>query len=386
MGNFWTFILTKNNRMLVWIAIGAVCGIAGVWTAAVYFVSHEKSVSMAQHAEELSLAQGRIAASIDPDEIRKIASNYPDLKGAADARVAQLKDAQEARNRIAASDDLSELSKMASDYPELKDTVEARIAQLEHAEVLSAAQNRIAASNDSDEIRKIASDYPDLKGPADARIAELKHADDPLTRMLTLGRKLDALPQGAIFLHAPKAMTVGDARRVEATVGINIPPEVLRKQSHPEDQSIEGMARLSSEMIATLEGPGFAISATSPEQQNVAAGFPTVWSWKIEAVQTGHQELTATLYALVPIDGQAARQRVDSYSQVIMIGVREKTIEEMFNSFVDNFDKAKAIVLTGVSLCTGILGWLGIWVSRLRKKARARSDPKPKRVRVKHPV
>lgn len=85
---------------------------------------------------------------------------------------------------------------------------------------------------------------------------------------------------------------------VEANVGINVPMETLRKQLDSRTQTFEGALGVSAEMVATLNGPAFKIDAVTPEQQTIAEGFPTVWSWNVEAKQEGEQELEATLYAL----------------------------------------------------------------------------------------
>jgi len=85
---------------------------------------------------------------------------------------------------------------------------------------------------------------------------------------------------------------------------------------------VEGTLHLSSEMFATLEGPGFEIKAITPEQQPIAEGFPTVWSWNVEAKESGEQELQATLYAIV--GEKAARMRIASYTQKISVSVRER--------------------------------------------------------------
>jgi hypothetical protein len=77
-------------------------------------------------------------------------------------------------------------------------------------------------------------------------------------------------------------------------------------------------------MIATLSGPGFKIDAITPETQTIAEGFPTVWSWNVEAKESGDQELQAVLYALVPDGTTTSRQRVNSFTQKITVSVREK--------------------------------------------------------------
>jgi hypothetical protein len=69
-------------------------------------------------------------------------------------------------------------------------------------------------------------------------------------------------------------MKVNEVRSVEARVGINVPMEILRQQIPPRGaQTVEGSLRASSEMIATLSGPGFKTTATTPNQQTVADGF-----------------------------------------------------------------------------------------------------------------
>ena len=131
--------------------------------------------------------------------------------------------------------------------------------------------------------------------------------------MAERGNAIEALPKGKIVLNAPSAMTVGQKREVQANVGIDVPVETLKKHLGAQDQQIVGALSVSSEMIAALSGPDFTIESITPEQQSIARGFPTVWSWNVTANEDGEQELEATLYALV----SNTRQRVDSYSQKI---------------------------------------------------------------------
>jgi hypothetical protein len=106
-----------------------------------------------------------------------------------------------------------------------------------------------------------------------------------LDKILGAGRKIEQLPKGKIYLEAPIEMKVGDKRAVDARVGINVPDDILRGHVRAGDQSIPGMLLVSHEMIATLSGPGFAITRTTSEKQTVANGFPTVWQWDVEAKQ-----------------------------------------------------------------------------------------------------
>lgn len=178
---------------------------------------------------------------------------------------------------------------------------------------------------------------------------------------------LEQLPKGKIVLDAPKAMKVGEVREVHANVGVNVPIEVLQRYSRTTTQSTEGVLRVSSEMMAVLTGPGFKITATKPEQQGVAEGFPTVWSWDIEARQEGEQELEATLYVLLPSAEKSSRQRIDSYTHKIGVSVKEQTWGEWLKSRKEEIDAVKALTITGVGAITAVLGWLG-WSYGSRKK------------------
>ncbi len=171
---------------------------------------------------------------------------------------------------------------------------------------------------------------------------------------------LEALPKGNIVLHAPNAMRVGERRNVEANVGINVPMEILRKPPRSQDQAIEGSLRISAEMAATLDGPGFKIDAVTPEKQTIAEGFPTVWSWDVEAKEDGEQELEATLYAILGDD----RQRIDSYHQTITVSVREPTWGEWLESLSHEIDAVKAILGTLAAAVVAVRGWFGISLTR----------------------
>jgi hypothetical protein len=126
-------------------------------------------------------------------------------------------------------------------------------------------------------------------------------------------------------------------------------------------------------MAATLSGPGFKIEATTPEQQTMAEGSPTVWSWNVEAADAGDEELIATLYALIPDGDKTVRQRIDSYTQKIMVSVQPQSWGEWLESFGKEIDAVKAIVVTLVGVATVVLSWLGI--SLVRKKSPAGATP-----------
>jgi hypothetical protein len=186
-------------------------------------------------------------------------------------------------------------------------------------------------------------------------------------RIKTGGQVLASLPQGKIVLNAPKNMKVGDSRAVYANVGVNVAIETLRKYSRTTDQSHESALRVSSQMAAVLTGPGFEIKSTTPEEQSVAEGFPTVWSWNVEAKQEGEQELEAILYVLIPAADKSSRQRIDSYIHKIGVSVKELTWGEWIKARKDEIDAVKAISVTLFTALTATLGWLGLSYRRRKK-------------------
>ena len=177
-------------------------------------------------------------------------------------------------------------------------------------------------------------------------------------------KALEQLPKGDIVLNGPSAMKVGETRTVYANVGVKVPIEKLRESIRPGDQKVEGVLAVSSEMVAILNGSGFKIAGRTPEQQSVAEGFPAVWSWDVEAKESGDQELEATLYAVVG----SARQRIASYTHKISVSVKPQTWGEWFKSFQGEIDVVKGLVATLSAAVTAVMGWLVLYIDRRRRK------------------
>ena len=192
-------------------------------------------------------------------------------------------------------------------------------------------------------------------------------------KIIRSGQEIEQLPKGKIYLHAPMQMKVGDRRSVDARVGVDVPDEILKGQNNRAgDQTAQGTLRVSHEMTATLNGPGFKIEPITPEQQTVAEGFPTVWQWQIEAEKEGAQELEATLYAVL-----SNKHWIDSYTQKISVSVKGQTWNEWLKSVSEEIDAVKAIAIALGGAATAALGWLGISASR-----RTRSSTKLRKSRL----
>jgi hypothetical protein len=227
-----------------------------------------------------------------------------------------------------------------------------------------ADATRIAAEKAAQQ-KSLGGDVGDLVG-------ELTPIVDPnreLGKIEENRKAREQLPKGNIVLNGPTAMKVTETRTVYANVGVNVPMETLRKYVRPDSQTAEGVLAVSSEMIAVLSGSGFKITSRTPEQQSVAERFPTVWSWDVEAKESGDQELEATLYAL--IGDKSSRQRIDSYTHKISVSVRPQTWGEWLKSFRDEIDTIKGIIVTVSGAVTGVAGWLVLYVDRRRRKGPA---------------
>jgi len=204
-------------------------------------------------------------------------------------------------------------------------------------------------------------------------------------QMDELGKTLESLPKGNIVLNAPAHMVVGDQREVRANVGYNVPIEKLRQELGKSSQQVQGSLRLSTEMAATLTGPGFKIDGLTSESQAVAAGFPTVWKWNVTAKQDGDEELEATLYAVILRGDKITRLRVESYTQKITVNVQPRTWGEWLTSVSEEVGNVKTVLLAVSGLVTGGLAWLGIswrwWPTAKPKRSLVRAAKKTQKAR-----
>lgn len=187
------------------------------------------------------------------------------------------------------------------------------------------------------------------------------------------GKKLRHLPDGRIILIAKSEMKIGDVAMAEVRVGVGVPDNQMRAELPLSTQLTEGALKVSSQMLAKLTGAGFKIEPQSPEQQSVAKGFPTVWTWTIEAQHEGRQELTATLYALDP--GKKQPQWLGSAQKQITVLVRPQSFMEWLGS-LSMAVKLIAGIVTGIAAIVGV--WFKFWRKPKKKPAPRRGKKKGK--------
>jgi hypothetical protein len=191
-------------------------------------------------------------------------------------------------------------------------------------------------------------------------------------RMALLKKLLDDLPKGNIVVGAPDRMTVGERRTVQARLGIDVPIAKLHEGLEAETQRLDGQLKISSEMEARLDAPGFAVTPTSSARQAIAAGYPTVWSWDIEAKSDGEQALEATLYAFIDTGSGEVEERIESFQRTIDVMVRAQTWTEWLKSVADEVGSIQTVVSAMFAACAAVLAWLGLSAQRKRKRTGAR--------------
>jgi hypothetical protein len=202
-----------------------------------------------------------------------------------------------------------------------------------------------------------------------ARVPNVRHVLDDSTEIKRDKQRIEQLPQGKFFLHAPTAMTVGDKRSIDVRVGVNTPDDVLDGHPRAGNQGTAGPVRISHRMVATLNGAGFKIKPTTPEDQIIAEGFPTVWGWEIKAKSAGNEELETILYVL-PAGGSdaPARHWIASHVQKIDVSVKAQTWSEWLKSLSEEVGAINALVIAIGGIGTASIGWFGIHLTRQRKQ------------------
>ena len=84
--------------------------------------------------------------------------------------------------------------------------------------------------------------------------------------MKLAGGQVASLPEGQVATNAPTAMTIGDPKEVNATVGIGVTAEQLKAN---QEQIVQLLARASQQQRPKTSAPPFpnSKSATKPSSQ-----------------------------------------------------------------------------------------------------------------------
>ncbi|MDX1292638.1 MAG: caspase family protein, partial [Hyphomonas sp.] len=151
----------------------------------------------------------------------------------------------------------------------------------------------------------------------------------------------NAFDSGRIAHHAPEQMVLGQPYFLEVAI-----QPIQRDTSEAEvDEALRsamgtGLAPGSSEgamslsfdtvrasqvMTASAVGTGFDLVATTPAEQPVVPGAPTVWQWQVTPRQAGTPNLTFTVSQMVEVNGRNLAQAV----KTIPLSIKVTRLEDL---------------------------------------------------------
>ena len=146
---------------------------------------------------------------------------------------------------------------------------------------------------------------------------------------------------GRIAHHAPEQMVLGQPYFLEVAI-----QPIQRDTSEAEvDESLRGImgtglapgsaesamsltfdtVRASQVMTATAKGDGYDLVATTPSEQPVLPGSPTLWQWQVTPRQAGTPNLTFTVSETVEVNGERFERAV----KTIPMSIRVTPLEDL---------------------------------------------------------
>lgn len=142
------------------------------------------------------------------------------------------------------------------------------------------------------------------------------------------------LRPGNIAFNSPSVMRLDQIAAIELLLSPSKTIEEL-KQAISEPGRIEtAQIKISDYMEATLTGPGFEITAVTPQRQLVSKSEDTTWKWNIKAASPGVQRLNLTLNVIIEDKGKERLRSLHTYSKEIAI---EVTVADRVKGFVEKY-------------------------------------------------
>jgi hypothetical protein len=139
---------------------------------------------------------------------------------------------------------------------------------------------------------------------------------------------------GAVSFNAPDRMRIGEARRIQLLLSPTATAEELEREIVAEGPVESYRVRVTSQMIARIQGTGFEIRQLSPEQQGLSTLEPTEWNWMVEPLPQGPRlrHLVVSLDAVLETEeGERLPRSVRTFERSIVI---EVTWAERISGFV----------------------------------------------------
>lgn len=189
----------------------------------------------------------------------------------------------------------------------------------------------------------------------------------------------EQLVAGHAGLSAPEKMTVGQSGDVVLLVSAKRAAEdltvALQQLSDAGSVRVVEPAQLSKSMKARLTGPDFDVSAVNSEEQTGVLEDNVSWKWEVRPRKPGKLRLTATVTAVLRVDGRDTTKDEKVFSKEIVVEAAPAAPRTWQDMAIDWWSEYKPPpgFLWGTVL-TGCVTWLWGWWTK-RRSARTNDQP-----------
>jgi prepilin-type N-terminal cleavage/methylation domain-containing protein len=147
----------------------------------------------------------------------------------------------------------------------------------------------------------------------------------PLSSPKIVDEKEQELAIGSLAIGYPENMSLDETKNVFLMIDIQKEINDLFV-SLPEEYAKQGAkVKMSNRMQATLTSHDFIVTNVTPVIQAVSSNNTTKWDWELKPKEAGDHEVTVTLSALIPVQGEQTPLVVNSYKRSITVTVKNQT-------------------------------------------------------------
>lgn len=146
-----------------------------------------------------------------------------------------------------------------------------------------------------------------------------------------LDKLLKIMKQGNIAFNTPESLNLHESVMIQLLLDVDKTSEALVQMLKTEGKKSTARIRISNRMEARLTGPGFTITAVTPETQAISHTEPTSWKWEIKPKEKGHQFLHLTLSALLSVEGSDTPRTIRTFDKTIEVNI---TWNQQISNFV----------------------------------------------------
>ncbi len=146
----------------------------------------------------------------------------------------------------------------------------------------------------------------------------------PLSSPIIVDGKEQELTIGSLASGSPSLMLLDTPEQFLLLIDFKKNISDLFVSLPKEYKKAGAKVKMSNRMQATLTSHDFDIKNETPTIQAVRSDKTTEWSWTLKAKTAGDHEVTVTLSALIPIQGESTPLVLSSFKKTITVTVTNK--------------------------------------------------------------